>query len=70
MLFIAAGVLAITLFCIHDLTRQTEGGNSEQQKQNASQSKVGGSAWSGFSTLIQDPYLLAIAVFIVLYTFI
>lgn len=68
MLLIAAIVLAITLVCIRDLTRHTHGGQSEEQQQRTS--KVGGSAWSGFATLLKDPYLIAIAVFVMLYTFI
>ncbi|MBT5241390.1 MAG: MFS transporter [Rhodospirillaceae bacterium] len=68
MLLIAAIVLSITLICIRDLTRHTHGGQSEEQQQRAS--KVGGSAWSGFAMLFKDPYLIAIAVFVMLYTFI
>ena len=70
MLVIAATVLSITILCIRDLTRHTEGGHSEELKIKNLKDKVGGSAWSGFSTLIKDPYLLAIAVFVILYTFI
>lgn len=70
MLLIAAIILSITLFCIRDLTRHTDGGHSDEAQQNASKEKVGGSALSGFKTLIQDPYLMGIAVFVMLYTFI
>ncbi len=70
MLLIAAIVLAITLFCIRDLIQQTDSAQSEDSNLKASLEKLGGSSWSGFSTLIKDPYLLAIALFIVLYTFI
>lgn len=69
MLLIAAAVLSVTLFCIRDLTRHTDGGHSDEIKQKES-GKVGGSMWSGFSTLFKDPYLIAIAVFVMLYTFI
>ncbi len=70
MLLIAAIVLSITLICIRDLTHHTDSGHTEDLSQKASKEKLGGSSWSGFSTLIKDPYLLAIAVFICLYTFI
>lgn len=68
MLLIAAVVLSITIFCIRDLTSHTTGGHSEEASQ--SKDKVGGSSWSGFATLFKDPYLMAIAVFVALYTFI
>jgi AAA family ATP:ADP antiporter len=67
MLLIAAVVLSITLVCIYDLTRHTEGGHADS---GMNKDKLGGSSWSGFSTLIKDPYLIAIAVFVCLYTFI
>lgn len=67
MLLISAIILSITLFCIRDLTRHTEGGHAEDTQNNA---KVGGSALSGFKTLFSDPYLMALAVFVMLYTFI
>ena len=67
MLLIAAIVLSITLVCIYDLTSQTEGGHADVGK---AKDKLGGSSWSGFSTLFKDPYLMAIAVFVMLYTFI
>lgn len=66
MLLIAAVILSITLFCIRDLTRQTDGGHAE----DVTKDKVGGSALSGFKTLFKDPYLMALAVFVMLYTFI
>lgn len=69
MLLISAVVLSITIFCIRDLNSHTHGGHSEELKQQG-RDKVGGSTWSGFSTLIKDPYLIAIAVFVMLYTFI
>ena len=70
MLLIAAVVLSITIVCIRDLVSHTEGGHSDELKQASSTDKVGGSSWSGFSTLFKDPYLMAIAVFVMLYTFI
>ncbi len=70
MLVIAAVVLSITIFCIRDLTGHTEGGHSDELKQQAEKDKIGGSFWSGFTMLFKDPYLIAIAVFVMLYTFI
>lgn len=67
MLLIAAIVLSITLVCIYDLSNHTHGGHTEASKDKE---KLGGSSWSGFSTLFKDPYLMAIALFICLYTFI
>ena len=69
MLLIAAVVLSITIFCIKDLVSHTEGGQSKELAQR-SKDKIGGSSWSGFSTLFKDPFLMAIAVFVMLYTFI
>ena len=70
MLLIAAIVLSITIFCIRDLVSHTEGGQSEELKHAAVKDRVGGSSWSGFSTLLKDRYLMAVAVFVMLYTFI
>lgn len=69
MLLIAAAILSITIFCIRDLTTHTEGGHSEEQQGKAN-ARVGGSFFSGFSMLLRDPYLVGIAAFVVLYTFI
>ena len=70
MLLISAVVLSITIFCIRDLSQHTTGGHSEEAKLEKVKGKVGGSSWSGFATLFKDPYLMAIAVFVMLYTFI
>lgn len=67
---VAGIILFITLFCIHDLTKRTSGGQAEGAGQDASKGKVGGSAWSGFALLFKDKYLMVFAVFVMLYTFI
>ncbi|MDG2319604.1 MAG: hypothetical protein P8L79_05035 [Rhodospirillaceae bacterium] len=66
----AAVILSVTLFCIHDLTTHTSGGHAKGAEKGGSKDKVGGSTLSGFKTLLQDPYLMAFAVFVALYTFI
>ena len=63
---VAGIILFITLFCIHDLTKQTSDGHTKDE----SKGKVGGSAWSGFALLFKDKYLMAFVVFVMLYTFI
>ncbi|MDG2243002.1 MAG: MFS transporter [Rhodospirillaceae bacterium] len=70
MLLISAIVLSITIFCIRDLNQHTTGGQSVEAQLEKAKGKVGGSSWSGFATLFKDPYLMAIAVFVMLYTFI
>lgn len=70
MLLIAAVILAITIVCIRDLTHHTQGGQTDVPPANSSDNTVGGSFFSGFTTLTKDPYLLGLALFVVLYTFI
>lgn len=62
-------VLVIPLvFYIYRL-KQNELGNADVSA-DLSQAKLGGHWWQGFKTLLTNPYLLSIAVFLVLYTFI
>jgi len=70
MLLIASIVLSITLICIRDLVRNTEGGKPDDLNSTDQKKSIGGSSWSGFISLFQDRYLMAIAVFVMLYTFI
>ena len=68
MLIIAAIVLSVTLFCINDLLKITlDLGGSSRTHNNE---KIGGYSWDGFKTIIKNPYLLLIALFVILYTFI
>ena len=65
MLIMAAVILSITLICIRDLLNSTQIVDHGHKN-----NKLGGSSWDGFLVLIKNPYLLLIALFVVLYTFI
>ena len=62
-------VLVIPLvFYIYSL-KETELGNAELEG-NIEDAKIGGQWWKGFSAFVQNPYLLGIGAFILLYVFI
>jgi AAA family ATP:ADP antiporter len=71
LMLIAAGLLLSVIPLVLYLYRlkSSELGNAELEA-DLSSAKMSGAWWHGFSTLFKNPYLLGIAAFILLYTFI
>lgn len=69
LMLIAAGMLLLPIPIIAKLEqlKVTELGNANLQADLSKQLRLGRNPFSGFTALIRDPYLLGIAVFILLY---
>ncbi len=70
LMLIAAAVLVAIIPALSYLQRLkvTELGNENQQVNLNERQAIGGNPFSGFTLFLRDPYLLGIAVFILLYT--
>lgn len=73
LLLISALGLEIAVQCVHQLLRavgSADAGKTEQARTeaDATNAPIGGSVWAGATEVFRSPYLLAIGVYVVLYT--
>ena len=72
MLLISAGLLCLSVLCIHRLIRWQTTRVIEQSENNRSVDKIenpiGGSIWDGILLVLRSPYLMGICVLMLLFT--
>ncbi len=66
LVLMSAFVLLIPIMIIHKLQHSTHSAGND--KPNTQQQAIGGNLFAGFSLFLRNPYLLGIALFILLYT--
>lgn len=68
LLLVSAGLLELAIFIIMRFPLQTRAGRAPAVRGAEDRDVVGGSIWSGFSSVVRSPYLLGICAFLILYT--